>query len=59
MLIKAAQHLLGSLAMHQVEGDLGGGVNISANLVCFYLNFLILVGDFKTCVPLFGQEGFS
>jgi hypothetical protein len=20
--------------MHQVEGDLGGGVNISANLVC-------------------------
>jgi peroxin-5 len=31
---KAAQHLLGSLAMHQVEGDLGGGVNISANLVC-------------------------
>ena len=31
--LKAAQHLLGSLAMHQVEGDLGGGVNISANLV--------------------------
>lgn len=30
---EAAQHLLGSLAMHQVEGDLGGGVNISANLV--------------------------
>ena len=36
MIIQAAQHLLGSLAMHQVEGDLGGGVNISANLVtCF------------------------
>jgi peroxin-5 len=31
---EAAQHLLGSLAMHQVEGDMGGGVNISANLVC-------------------------
>ena len=30
---EAAQHLLGSLAMHQVEGDLGGGVNISSNLV--------------------------
>jgi len=30
---EAAQHLLGALSMHQVEGDLGGGVNISSNLV--------------------------
>jgi len=31
---EAAEHLLESLSMHQVKGDAGGGVNISANLVC-------------------------
>jgi peroxin-5 len=34
---EAAQHLLRALAMHQVEGDLGGGVNISANLVLRFI----------------------
>ncbi|BFZ62016.1 Peroxisomal membrane signal receptor PTS1 [Saitoella coloradoensis] len=29
---EAAQHLLRALAMHQVDGDAGGGVNISSNL---------------------------
>jgi len=42
MKIQAAQHLLGSLAMHQVEGDLGGGVNISANLVIYFPSLRVL-----------------
>lgn len=29
---EAAQHLLSGLAMHQVQGDTGGGVNLSTNL---------------------------
>jgi hypothetical protein len=47
--------------MHQVEGDLGGGVNISANLVRLkVVDFAdCLVGDFETRIPVFGQKGFS
>lgn len=29
---EAAQHLLSGLAMHQTQGDIGGGVNLSTNL---------------------------
>jgi hypothetical protein len=41
--------------MHQVEGDLGGGVNISANLVMeIFTLFLPSVGNFKTSIFVFG-----
>jgi hypothetical protein len=46
--------------MHQVEGDLGGGVNISANLVYHYsisrIQANVIVGNFETCIFVFGSE---
>jgi hypothetical protein len=47
--------------MHQVEGDLGGGVNISANLVCTRGASLTdpSVGNIETGLSVLGQEGFS
>lgn len=47
--------------MHQIKGDVGGGVNISANLVCFpnELFLICVVGNVKKGVFMFGSKRFG